>query len=92
MPRSNASANEHTHALYDLAARIERVGLCVPVRMILDTLQPVDFLSSQAAVFVQPFVRGSSWERYTAALTYEEQWDTLRCLLDEQNQGGDPIR
>jgi hypothetical protein len=64
-----------------LATLIEGAGLRVPVSMILDTLRPVDFLCSQAALLVQPFAHGSSWERYATVLTHEATWDELRRLL-----------
>jgi hypothetical protein len=64
-----------------LAMLIEGAGLRVPVSMVLDTLRPLDFLCSQAALFVQPFAHGSSWERYATVLTNEATWDELRRLL-----------
>jgi hypothetical protein len=49
--------------------------------MVLDTLRPLDFLCSQAALFVQPFAHGTSWERYATVLTNEATWEELRHLL-----------
>lgn len=73
-------------ALHHLAAWIERAGLRVPVAMTLEMLRPLDFLSSQAALFAHPFARGSRWERYTSALTHEQSWHDLRALLDTPSQ------
>lgn len=81
---------KHTDTVRTLAATIERAGLRVPISMALDALRPLDFLSSQAALFVHPFTRGSSWEHYTAVLTNEQSWAHLRQLLNrEDNQSAD---
>jgi hypothetical protein len=77
-------------ALRHLAAWIERAGLRVPVAMTLEMLRPLDFLSSQAALFAHPFARGSRWERYTSALTHEQSWHDLRDLLDAPAQPAPP--
>lgn len=71
-------------SLQHLARRINRSALRVPVTMALDALRPVDFLSSQAALFARPFVRGTGWDAYTFALTHEANWTTLRTLLRQQ--------
>jgi hypothetical protein len=69
-----------------LADAIDRVGLRVPLGMALDVLRPLDFLSSQAILFVRPFTHGSAWERYTLVLTEEQSWGDLRRLLDLEGQ------
>ncbi len=78
---------QHTETVHSLAGLIERAGLRVPVRMMLDALEPLDFLSSQVAVFAQPFTAGSSWERYTTALTDAQSWDILRQVMRADASG-----
>jgi hypothetical protein len=78
---SSHSSAPQAETLRQLVAHIQRAGLQSPVLVALDVLRPVDFLSSQVVLFVQPFSRGSSWERYTAALTEEASWGELRALL-----------
>jgi hypothetical protein len=73
-----------------LAAAINRAGLQTPVAMTLDILKPLDFISSQVVVFLAPFVRGHRWEQYTAALTNEEGWHTLRHHLHHPDERGSP--
>lgn len=88
-----STSNERTPAVQKLAALIDRAGLRAPASIALEALQPLDFLSSQVALFVQPFSRGQSWERYTAALTSEAGWGELRHSLrlapDEQDISGE---
>jgi hypothetical protein len=73
---------KHTETLHTLAGAIDRAGLRAPVSMALDVLRPLDFLSSQAVLFMCPFARNSVWERYVLALTEEHNWADLRRLLD----------
>jgi hypothetical protein len=68
-----------------LAQAITRAGLHAPVALTLDILKPVDFISSQVALFIHPFVRGYAWERYTAILTEESRWQELRHCLGQQH-------
>lgn len=74
---------QHNGALQRLVALIDRAGLRVPVSMMLDALHPLDFVSSQVALFCRPFTAGSAWERYTVALTDEAGWQELRQLLGQ---------
>lgn len=72
-----------------LAAQIERAGLTAPMVLVLDALRPLDFLSSQLALFVQPFTQGSAWEGSTRALTTEAGWAGLRTLLAPKAPAGE---
>lgn len=80
--RHKTDPTRHTDSLRQLVAYIDRVGLRMPLRFILDVLRPLDVLSSQAALFVSPFIRGSTWEQFTTALTQESGWRELRHLLE----------
>ncbi len=73
--------DQQAKALHRLATLIIRAGLREPLAIALDALHPLDFLSSQAAAFVHPFVRGCAWEQYSAALMHEANWPELRRLL-----------
>jgi hypothetical protein len=71
----------HEATLRQLVQRIDEAGLRVPLALALDVLRPLDIISSQAAIFVQPFVRGSSFEPYAAFLAEVEHWSALRHSL-----------
>jgi hypothetical protein len=73
-----------SEAIQHLAEAIQQRGLRSPVILMLDVLKPVDFISSQVAQFVFPFVRGGQWEHYAAILTEERGWNDLRQRLSEE--------
>lgn len=70
-------------ALRRLAADVGRVGLRVPVSILLDALSPLDVVSSQLARFSMPLLGGTGAEPFAAALCERESWPELRRLLDE---------
>ncbi|NJK79292.1 MAG: hypothetical protein HC876_06025 [Chloroflexaceae bacterium] len=79
--------SDNTTTLQQLAHSIRRFGLTALATLLLDMLRPLDVLSSQAALFCQPYIRGHQWERYATVLSEPQNWHTLRHLLqDEQNQ------
>lgn len=65
-----------------LAAKIEQAGLEAAVRLVLDILHPVDVLSSQCALLLHPFLRGTRWAAPCAALSERQAWATLRQMLE----------
>lgn len=71
-------------ALQQLVDQIAQAGLRGPACFALDMIRPFDFLSSQVALFVQPFTTGCRFERYAVALTEEASWKELRRLLARQ--------
>jgi hypothetical protein len=73
--------SQHDETLRHLVAHVDKVGLRTPLALALDVLRPLDVISSQAAIFVQPFVRGSGLERYAALLAEAEHWPELRRSL-----------
>lgn len=75
------TSEQRTETLQRLATAITRTGLYVPASIALDIMQPLDFLSSQVALFVQPFTTGCRWEHYALVLTEETSWKELRSLL-----------
>lgn len=52
-----------------------------PLALLLDTLSPLDIVSSQLARFSLPFVGGTRAEPVAAALAEVEAWRELRRLL-----------
>jgi len=80
MPQSNPK----TEALRDLSQRLARAGLHDSAALVLDIIKPLDFLSSQVALFCQPFVRSGPWGQSTAALTDEAGWQELRQFLAQE--------
>ncbi len=76
--------NSTDDVIQQLAGAITRTGMRSPVSLILDMLSPLDFVSSQVALFVRPFMVVPRWEHYATALTNEEKWADLRRQL-----GGD---
>ncbi len=72
-------------AISKLADTITHAGLRDPLALALDMISPIDFISSQVALFVRPFTYGSQWEQYTSALAEETNWQTLRTLLQKES-------
>ena len=72
-------------ALYRLAKIITRSGLHAPVSIILETLRPLDVISSQMVLFLQPFMFHDRWEQYAHVLSDETSWQELRHLLSRQD-------
>ncbi len=68
-------------ALQHLARDLTAAGLDAPALLLLDVLQPLDVVSSQVALFCQPFMRGMAWHRYCAALSDPTAWATLRAQV-----------
>ncbi len=66
-----------------LVQHTQQAGLVQPARIVLDILRPLDVVCSQCAVFVQPFVRGTSWEPHLAVLSERRAWQYLRMRLDQ---------
>jgi hypothetical protein len=73
--------SQHEETLRRLVAHVDRAGLRVPLALALDVLRPLDVVSSQAVLFVRPFVRGSGLERYAVLLAEAEHWPELRRSL-----------
>lgn len=69
-----------------IADTIDRWGLRNPVSLMLDILKPIDFMSSQAALFVRPLLPSKRWEEAALALTNEHAWAELRGQLSEKQE------
>ncbi len=82
MPTISPSPDSQDAQLRALAAKIEQVGLEAPVRLVLDILHPVDVLSSQCALLLHPFLRGTRWAAPCAALSERQAWAALRQMLE----------
>ncbi|MCG8352911.1 MAG: hypothetical protein MI924_34535 [Chloroflexales bacterium] len=76
---------QRNETLRRLAENITRMGIRMPVSIILDVFGPFDVLSSQFAIMARPFVTGYRWEHYARALTDETSWQELRRLLSRQH-------
>lgn len=68
-----------------LVTFLTQSGLREPALLVLDTLAPLDVLTSQAALFVLPFCNGSQWEHVARTLTQTEAWPALRERLTDQD-------
>jgi hypothetical protein len=68
--------------LQTLADSIARRGLLTPARIILDVVEPLGFLASQAALFARPFAPLGSWQEYLTALDDQEGWKILHDIVD----------
>lgn len=86
----DSTQHEHAEALHPLVAAVSRLGLREPASLVLDILRPLDVVSSQMALFLQPFAAGSRWGACTRALTDETGWVALRQLLEEQDKPDEP--
>ncbi|NJN15360.1 MAG: hypothetical protein HC822_03220 [Oscillochloris sp.] len=75
-------STEHDAALHQLIAALDRAGLRTPVEIMIDALAPLDVVTSQFVALGRPFVGGTRFERYVAALSEVESWPELRRLLD----------
>lgn len=68
------------------AERIQQAGLRSAALILLDTLSPLDMLSSQLVAAVRPFVVGSSAEPLFTQLATTDAWAELRRLLADARQ------
>lgn len=81
MPSPPPNDPPPSDALQHLARHLTTAGMDAPALLLLDVLQPLDVVSSQVALFCQPFVRGMAWHRYCAALSDPTAWATLRAHM-----------
>jgi len=77
------NAEQRQQALQQIADAIARRRLAAPARIALDVLGPLSFLSSQAALFLQPLTPLGRWRTYLTALEDEQSWQVLRRLVDQ---------
>lgn len=75
---------ERSEALGRMAAAIERSGLAGPAAILLDTLAPLDVITSQIAQFGRPLLGGTPYAMYAAVLAEVDSWKELRRLLARQ--------
>ncbi len=72
---------QRSETLRQLADSITHAGLRTPFAIALDILHPVDVLSAQCALFIQPLIPMDRWRQYAEALTDESSWQELRRML-----------
>jgi hypothetical protein len=75
-------SSRRTALLQDLAAGIVRRRLVLPVSILLDLVEPLGFLASQAALFAHPFIPLGRWREYVIALEDETSWKVLQGLVE----------
>lgn len=70
--------------LSEIAEGLRRRRVAGAARLFLEIIDPVAFLASQTALFVQPFTPRGRWHDYIDVLTKEANWRALRRLVDQQ--------
>lgn len=60
-----------------LAEEVARRRLQAPAVLLLESVRPLNFVGSQAMVFLQPFVPAASWGRLAAILERRSSIDFL---------------
>lgn len=70
--------------LGEIAAGLRRRRIDGAARLVLEVVEPVAFLASQAALFVQPLTPRGRWHDYVDLMTKEANWRTLRRMVDQQ--------
>lgn len=78
------TSEEADEALLDsVAGRIVRMGMAVPAIFFLESAKPLNFIGSQALVFLEPFVKSflniASYDRFTALM--EDRSSIERLLI-----------
>lgn len=76
---------ERAALLQNLAAGIARRRMTVPMRFVLDVVEPVSFLASQVALFAHPLIPIGRWRDYVCALEEETSWKVLSQLVDRRD-------
>jgi hypothetical protein len=74
--------DDREQTLHELARSIEQRHLSQAARLLLDTIEPMAFLASQAALFARPFLPPGRWHSYVEALGEESGWSTLRRIIN----------
>lgn len=67
--------------LNQMADALARRQLLAPARLMLDIIEPVGFLASQAALFARPFTPYGRWREYVGALADEAGWRALHEIV-----------
>ena len=76
------NSDERTQTLEALADRLRQRPFVGAARLLLDVVEPVDFLASQLALFAKPLTPRGRWHTYVDALCDESGWKQLRRMVD----------
>lgn len=77
---------EPAEPVRQFAERIQQAGLRSAALILLDTLSPLDMISSQLIAALRPFMVGSSAEPLFTQLATTAAWSELRHLLVDEGQ------
>ena len=83
--KQDMNSDQRDQILDQLAHAIERRRLTAPVRIVLEAIEPLSFLTSQVALFLRPLTPLGRWHEYVAALDDEQGWKVLRGLVEKQD-------
>lgn len=74
-PEDNRLPEEEDAVLDKLAKKVVKVGMTVPAILFLETVKPLNFVSSQLLVFFEPIVQ--------TVFNFRD-YDTFRCALEKR--------
>ena len=83
--KHDMNSDQRDQILDQLAHAIERRRLTAPVRIVLEAIEPLSFLTSQVALFLRPLTPLGRWHDYVAALDDEQGWKVLQGLVEKQD-------
>ncbi len=87
------TSDEADEALLDaVAGRIVRMGMAVPAVFFLESAKPLNFIGSQALVFLEPFVKSvlniASYDRFTALMEDRSSIERLLIRIEKLDEEG----
>ncbi len=87
------TSDEADEALLDaVAGKIVRMGMAVPAVFFLESVKPLNFIGSQALVFLEPFVKSvlniASYDRFTALMEDRSSIERLLIKIEKLDEEG----
>ncbi|UCC80863.1 MAG: hypothetical protein JSW64_05755 [Candidatus Zixiibacteriota bacterium] len=84
-PEEEALTDEEKEILFKLADFVVRKGLTVPAILSLETVKPLNYIGSQAMVFLEPFVQAlfRDISKYNTFRRMMEKRDNVERLLQK---------
>lgn len=87
------TSDEADEALLDaVAGKIVRIGMAVPAVFFLESVKPLNFIGSQALVFLEPFVKSvlnvASYDRFTALMEDRTSIERLLIKVEKLDEEG----
>jgi hypothetical protein len=88
-----APAPEDEELLAAVAGRVARHRMELPAVLFLESVRPLNFVGSQALVFLQPLLTAlfdwSQYERFVALAAERQNLDRLTCLIERAAEARD---